>query len=59
MSESDEKLVRQLLFWLAAYALGVVCVSWASGKLAEAIPVLTNIASGLFGATMMLIKQKP
>jgi hypothetical protein len=58
MSEADEKQLRTLLVWLALYVLASVAVAWASGKLPEALAMLNNIASGLFGAAMAMMRQK-
>ena len=58
MTELDEKQLRTLLLWLALYALASVAVAWASGKLPEALSMLQNIASGIFGAAMAMMRQK-
>lgn len=57
MTEQDEKQLRMLLLWLAVYASAVVAIGWATGKLPDALALLQNIASGLFGAAMAMMRQ--
>jgi hypothetical protein len=57
VTEQDEKQLRVLLFWLAVYVSAVVGVGWATNKLPDALALLQNIASGLFGAAMAMMRQ--
>lgn len=58
MTEMDEKQLNRLLLWLAVYVVASVAISWACGKLPEALSMVTNIASGFFGAAMAMMRQR-
>jgi hypothetical protein len=53
---NEQKTLHVLLYWLAAYVLIMVVVVGLAGKLAEAIPVLTNLISGFAGAAFAIMR---
>ena len=55
----DEKDLNKLMWWLAAYVVGAVAVACYTGKPQEALALLNNVASGIFGAALAMMKQKP
>ena len=55
----DEKDLNRLMWWLAVYVVGAVVISCYAGKPQEALALLNNVASGIFGAALAMMKQKP
>jgi hypothetical protein len=53
---TDTKQLDRLLGWLALYVLTLLAISAIAGKLAEAIPVVTNLVSGFAGAALAIMR---
>lgn len=52
----EQKELRTLLFWLAAYVAAFIVVVSVAGKISESIPVLTNLISGFAGAAFAIMR---
>jgi len=53
---NEDKALHELLIWLAVYVFALLVITWAAGKLAEAIPVITNLISGFAGAAFAIMR---
>ena len=52
----DQDTLNVLLRWLAGYVVAFMVIGAVAGKLADVVPVLTNLISGFAGAAFAIMR---